>query len=143
MNNHFETPAGRARRFQSSNSASNPIYRVSPEARRFTLTSLCLILALPVLLSINGCAQLHLDPDRELAPTQRPDQAWTPPTFISEANESVSRIDQLRRFGETDNQPASSTKPYDLPSLVDLALKTTPQTRHAWYTTLAANAEFG
>ena len=142
-NNHFETPADRASHFQPSKSASKPIYRISPAVRRFTLASLRLILTLPVLFSINGCAQLHLDPDQELAPTQRPDRAWTPPIFISEANESASKIDQLRRFSDTDNQSPSSTKVYDLPSLVDLALRTSPQTRHAWYTALGPNAELG
>jgi outer membrane protein TolC len=121
----------------------NPIYRVSPAAFHFILASLRVILTVPILFLINGCALLHLDFDREVAPTERPDQAWTPPLSVTEANETVSKIDQLRRFDRTDNQPASSTKVYDLPSLVDLALRTNPQTRHAWYAALAANAELG
>jgi outer membrane protein len=143
MNHHFDTPADRARRFQSSDSANNPMDCASPAARYFTLASLGLILTVLILFLINGCAPLHLDPDRELAPTERPDQAWKPPVSISEANESVSKIDQLRRFGETANQPLPSTKVYDLPSLVDLALRTSPQTRQAWYVALAANAGLG
>ena len=142
MNNYFKTPANRARRARSGDSASNPIYGASPKAWR-PAALLRVVLTLPVLFSINGCAQFHPDPDRELAPPHRPDLAWTPPAFVSEANQSASQIDQLRRFSETDNQPLSSAKVYDLPALVDLALRTSPQTRRAWYTALGANAELG
>ncbi|MGO9603126.1 MAG: TolC family protein [Candidatus Binataceae bacterium] len=39
--------------------------------------------------------------------------------------------------------PSAEYGGYDLPALVDLALRTNPQTRHAWYAAQAANAQLG
>ncbi len=101
------------------------------------------MLTLSVLFSISGCGSLPLRPDPELAPSQNPDQAWTPPIFINSPENSVSKLDQLRRFDGKDDLPASGTRAYDLTSLVDLALRTSPQTRQAWYAALAADAGLG
>jgi outer membrane protein TolC len=55
----------------------------------------------------------------------------------------VSKLDQLRRFDETEVRRMSVKGAYDLPTLIDLALKTSPQTRRAWYAALKANAQLG
>jgi len=55
----------------------------------------------------------------------------------------VSKLDQLGRFDETAVRRMSVNGAYDLLTLIDLALKTNPQTRRAWYAALKANAQLG
>jgi outer membrane protein len=57
--------------------------------------------------------------------------------------QGATKLQDLRRFGEKGAMPSPGVQPYDLPSLVDLALKTSPQTRHAWFAALKANAQLG
>jgi outer membrane protein TolC len=59
------------------------------------------------------------------------------------ADDGVSKLDQLRRFDETEVRRLSVNGAHDLPTLIDLALKTNPQTRGAWYAALKANAQLG
>ena len=111
--------------------------------RRHHRSALPLILALGLLPSMVGCTLLQLKPDSEVAPSQNSDQPWNAPLFITSANDSVANLEELRHFGVNDGRRGPGTKAYDLPSLVDLALRTNPQTRHAWYAGLAAEAELG
>lgn len=102
-----------------------------------------LILTLGLVASMGGCAPLHLKPDPEIAPSQNSDQPWNAPPSISSVNDSASKLEELRLLGENHAPRGTGTKVYDLPSLVDLALKTSPQTRRVWYKDLAAEAELG
>jgi outer membrane protein len=100
-------------------------------------------LTLALLASLGGCGSLQLNPDQEIAPSQKADQVWTPPLSITQPNDPVSTLQQLRRFDESEALQAQGTRAYDLPSLVDLALRTSPQTRHAWYAALEAEGQLG
>ena len=90
-----------------------------------------------------GCALLHLNPDPEVAPSRNADQAWTPPLSVTGLNNPISDLQQLRRLRENSAPRASGTQTYDLPSLVDLALRTNPQTQHAWYAAVEAEDQLG
>ncbi len=59
---------------------------------------------------------------------------------VTVANVTPEKVQQLRQTG-----PPLSPVPqtYNLPALVDLALKTNPQTRRAWYAAQSANAQLG
>jgi outer membrane protein len=88
-----------------------------------------------------GCASLYPRPDPEISPPRTVDQAWAPPLSITDANASMSNLQQLRRYQE--NEGPAHPRDYDLPSLVDVALRTNPQTRQAWYGAQQAEAQFG
>jgi outer membrane protein len=92
---------------------------------------------------LTGCASFHLNPDQEVAPSAMVDRTWMPPLSITNANNAISKLQYLRRFDEETTLSGQIKQPYDLPALVDLALRTSPQTRQAWYAALAANAELG
>jgi outer membrane protein TolC len=92
---------------------------------------------------LTGCASFRLNPDREVAPSEKVDRAWAPPLSITNADNAVSNLQQLLRLDENNTLSGQIAQPYDLPALIDLALRTSPQTRQAWYAALAANAELG
>ena len=100
------------------------------------------LLTLVLVVSTGGCGSLKLSSDPELAPPREADQVWTPPPTVAQLNEPLSSLQRLRHFDENGALQASGTRVYDLPSLVDLALKTSPQTRHVWYAALEADAQF-
>ena len=93
--------------------------------------------------SLEGCAALRFAPDSEVAPSGNADRVWMPPPSVTGENEAAPKLPDLRRFEETGAVPSQGTQAYNLPSLVDLALRTSPQTRHAWYAALQANAQLG
>jgi outer membrane protein len=128
---------------QPSDSVTNPTCRISSIARYISRTLLPLVLTFAILSSVPGCASLCFDPDPEVAPSRTADRAWTPPVSLSKAEDGVSKLDQLRRFDETEMPRKSLNGTYDLSTLIDLALKTNPQTRRAWYDALKANAQLG
>jgi hypothetical protein len=128
MNNDLGN-ANRARPHLSADSVINPIDRVSCTARYFSQNLLPLVLTVAVLSSVPGCGSLHLNPDPAVAPSRTADRAWTPPLSLTNGDDRVSKLDQLRRFDETEVRRLSVTGAYDLPALIDLALKTNPQTR--------------
>ena len=102
--------------------------------------AVCLMLALVA--SIGGCGSVRLNPDPEVAPSANVERVWAAPLSIVSANQASSKLGQLRSFdGKTAG--AASAPPYDLSALIDLALRTNPQTRRAWYAAQAADAELG
>jgi outer membrane protein len=105
-----------------------------------SLEAVLLILAFAA--SLGGCASFHFEPDAEVAPSGNVDRVWTPPASIRREGEEASELQDLRRFGGK-AVPTPGAQPYDLPSLVELALRTSPQTRHAWYAALEADAQLG
>ena len=110
---------------------------------RILTRSLFVLSMLALVHWLGGCGSLNCNPDPELAPSPKSDQVWTPPVSVTHTNDAASTLQQLRRFDGNMAPGASGTRAYDLPSLVDLALRTSPQTRHAWYTALEANAQTG
>ena len=50
---------------------------------------------------------------------------------------------ELRNVGESNGLQGHNAEAYDLPALVDLALRINPQTRSAWYAAQAAQAQLG
>ena len=90
-----------------------------------------------------GCGSLHLNPDLEDAPSGRVDRVWSPSPSISVANQAAPKLAELRTLDESNELQTLKPGGYDLPALVDLALRTNPQTRRAWYAAQAANAQLG
>src|SRR5215475_12315991 len=84
-----------------------------------------------------ACDSLHLEPDRELAPPGQVDKVWVPPASIKLADQASFRFQHL------DLKENGVHGAYDLPSLVDLALRRNPGTQHAWYAAQAAEAGLG
>ena len=93
--------------------------------------------------SIAGCGSFHLNPEPEVAPSRGANGVWTPPIALENAGDGASQLDQLRHFDETEVRTLSVSGAYDLPTLIDLALKKNPETRRAWYAAVKANAQLG
>ena len=109
-------------------------------ARRSNAVFLMFVQMLALAASAGGCGFLRLNPDPEVAPSADVTRVWRPPTSITVANEAGPKLAELRSL----NRPRRRTPPeYDLPALIDLALKTNPQTRRAWYAAQAAQAQLG
>jgi outer membrane protein len=87
---------------------------------------------------------VHLEPDSAVAPSARVDRSWTAPESVRIADANASVLQELRATDASANlrRPAN-TQQYDLPALVELALRTNPQTRSAWYAAQAADAQLG
>src|SRR5215472_10422273 len=66
-----------------------------------------------------------------------------PPPSITYRDQDASKLQDLRRFEAKGALQSPARPEYDLPALLDLALRTSPQTRNAWYAALAANAQLG
>jgi outer membrane protein len=90
-----------------------------------------------------ACGPIHFNPGTDVAPSDDPARVWIPPLSVASANESTSRLEELRAVNLTPLQPASAGNEYDLPTLVDVALRSNPQTRRAWYQARAAAAQYG
>jgi len=90
-----------------------------------------------------GCGSIHLNPDSELAPSEKAQNAWTPPPSTEALNRPFANLEQLRGFEEKGTLQTPGKRAYDLPSLVDLALRLSPQTRHAWYVALEDEGQLG
>jgi outer membrane protein TolC len=66
-----------------------------------------------------------------------------PPTSIRLADQGASKLQELRSIEAKGAPQSPAVQEYDLPALLDLALRTSPQTRNAWYAALTANAQLG
>ena len=111
-------------------------------ARSWSVT--LVLLAITVLAGSCGSLPLNPDPpDPEVAPSGDFARVWTPPPASSVALEASPKLADLRTVDASDRPQALNHGDYDLPALVDLALKTNPQTRRAWYSAQAANAQLG
>src|SRR5262249_28699533 len=93
--------------------------------------------------SLAGCASFRFEPDAQVAPSQNVDRVWMPPSSITLADQDALKLQDLRRFEAKGALQSPASHEYDLPALIDFALRTSPQTRSAWYTALAANAQLG
>jgi outer membrane protein len=112
-------------------------------ARRSNAVFLMFVQMLALAASAGGCAALRFNPDPEVAPSGNVDRVWAAPRYISDANEAVSKLEPLRSLEQNNALRTAGAQTYDLPALVDLALRTNPQTRRAWYAAQAADAELG
>ncbi len=88
---------------------------------------------------VAGCASFRLNTDSEVASPASVSHAWSPPASI---NLSAPSSDQIHGHDDEARSPLSDHA-HDLPELVDLALKTNPQTRRDWYAAQAADAQLG
>ena len=128
---------------RKSGSLSKPADGISwTAARAFAWPLAPLLLTLALAASVVGCVSIHLDPDAEVAPSKKAEQVWTPPASTEALNRPVTNLEQLRSQ-ERDALQASGKQTYDLPALVDLALRLSPQTRHAWYVALENEGQLG
>jgi outer membrane protein TolC len=102
------------------------------------------ILALAILVFAGGgCGSLRLNPDPEVAPSANVAHLWRPPASVTVVNEAAPKLAELRTIDQSDRPQQPNAGEYDLPALVDIALRTNPQTRRAWYAAHAANAQLG
>ena len=93
-----------------------------------------------VLLSLfAGCAPFHRNTDSEVASPPSVSHPWSPP---ASANLPAPTSDQIQEH-EQEVRSALSDHAHNLPELVDLALKTNPQTQRDWYAAQAAEAQLG
>ncbi|MGO9057305.1 MAG: TolC family protein, partial [Candidatus Binataceae bacterium] len=102
-----------------------------------------LSLALALVVSLAGCGSIHLDRDPDIAPAASVDRIWIPPQSVRVANVAAPRLEELRNVGESTGPQGHNAAAYDLPALVELALRINPQTRSAWYAAQAAQAGLG
>lgn len=125
-------------------SLSKPADSISrTAARAFAWPVVALLLTLVLAVSAVGCGAIHLEPDAELAPSEKADKVWTPPSSIEALNRPVTNLEQLRRFEEKGTVQTGGKRVYDLPSLVDLALRLNPRTRYAWHVALEHESQLG
>jgi len=101
-----------------------------------------LTLVVMLALSTISCASIPPDRDSDVAPTTKVDRSWIPPPSVS-APGTALQPGELGNAGASNSPSGASTKAYDLPALIDLALRSNPQTRSAWYAALAAQAQLG
>jgi outer membrane protein len=100
--------------------------------------------AFALMFALGGCGSLHLEPDSTVTPTATVDRPWTPPESVRIASVEAPGFQDLRGIGASVNlQRPANNQQYDLPALVELALRTNPETRNAWYAARAADAELG
>jgi len=136
-------PSSSARPRQSRNSVTKAGYHVPRAATREFVRSLSFVLLpLAILAFVGSCGSLRLNPDPEVAPSGDSARVWTPPQSVRVANEAAPKLAELRTIDESQQLPQLNSE-YDLPALVDLALRTNPQTRRAWYGAQAAYAQLG
>jgi outer membrane protein len=90
-----------------------------------------------------GCGPIHFNPGQDIAPSNEPARVWIPPVSVASATATTSTLDELRAVELQPAQPAPPGNEYDLPTLIDLALRSNPQTRQAWYQARAAAAQYG
>jgi outer membrane protein len=98
---------------------------------------------LAIVVFVASCGSLRLNPDPEVAPSGNFARVWTPPRSVSAANQAAPKLSELRTIGESNSTQVQKPGGYDLPALVDLALRTNPKSQAAWYAAQAANAQFG
>jgi outer membrane protein len=102
-----------------------------------------LSLALAMMVSVLGCGSIHIDRDPDIAPAANVNRTWIPPKSVSVANVAAPQLEELRNVGESTGLQGHNAAAYDLPALVELALRINPQTRSAWYAAQAAQAQLG
>jgi outer membrane protein len=103
----------------------------------------CLALLAPLLLAC-GAQRPPQDPRDAWQPTEQlappaPDRSWEPPP----AAESYRAPRDAWRAGDDLRALPDATTTYDLPALVDLALRDNPTTRSSWQAARAAAARYG
>ena len=94
------------------------------------------LLSFVVLALAEGCAQFGIHTDPEISSASSVSRMWTPPSASTLANNGIDLL-------ETHEEKSSPDEVYDLSKLIELALKTNPQTRRAWYAAQAAAAQLG
>jgi outer membrane protein len=107
------------------------------------LSSEAVFVTLMLAASLGGCASYRLQPDSEVAPSGNVDRVWMPSPSIRLADQEASKLQDLRSIEARGGLQSPAVQEYDLPALLDLALRASPQTRNAWYGALAANAQLG
>jgi len=112
-------------------------------SRAFARASLRLVVQLLLAVSVIGCGSIQLKPDSELAPSKQVEQVWTPPASNASLNRPLANAEEMRVFEDKNALQTSGARTYDLPSLVDMALRLNPETRRAWYVALHNEAQLG
>jgi len=102
-----------------------------------------IILICVAVAALAGCGLVRFEPDSEVTPSRSVDESWTVPISLASRADAVSSLKGIRGVGESQEIRPQAPRQYDLPALIDLALKTSPQTQQAWYAARAANAGLG
>lgn len=95
----------------------------------------------PVLLV--ACGAIQFNPGKDVAPSADAASVWIPPVSAANAGESGATLNELKVVNRQSTQSAPAVATYDLPALIDVALRSNPQTRRAWYGAQAAAAQYG
>lgn len=95
------------------------------------------------LATLNGCGPIQLNPGGDVAPSHDPARAWTPPPSVANAIRATSGRDELKALDLQLVQPTPPGDLYDLPTLIDIALRLNPETKRAWYAAEGAAAQYG
>src|SRR6516162_3858379 len=110
---------------------------------RLARTTAAIALAVGVGMAGSGCSQVQLHPGEDVAPSREPARAWVPPATVASASETTSGRDELKALNFQTGRPALGGDRYDLPTVIDVALRSNPQTKLAWYGAEAAAAQYG
>ena len=109
----------------------------------FVRPSFHALLPIAILVLVASCSSFRLSPDPEIAPSGNSARPWTSPGSITSDKEAAPKLAELRMIDQSNALTTPSPGGYDLPALVDLALRTNPQTQRAWYAAQAADAQLG
>ena len=111
--------------------------------QRLARTTAVIALAVGVSVAGPGCNQIQLNPGEDVAPSRDAGRAWIPPTSVANANQTNSGREELKALNLHPALPVPPGDQYDLPTLIDIALRSNPQTRRAWYGAQSAAAQYG
>ena len=111
--------------------------------QRLARTTAVIALAVGVSVAGSGCNQIQLNPGEDVAPPRDAGRAWIPPTSVANANQTNSGREELKALNLHPALPVPPGDQYDLPTLIDIALRSNPQTRRAWYGAQSAAAQYG
>src|SRR5690348_5307937 len=88
----------------------------------FALSSEAVFVTLMLAASLGGCASYRFEPDPEVAPSGSVDRVWMPPSTRL-VDQEASKLQDLRSFEAKGALQSPAVQEYDLPALLDLALR--------------------
>ncbi|MGH7780875.1 MAG: TolC family protein [Candidatus Binataceae bacterium] len=116
--------------------------RGKPPCARISIRAMVLMLAASA--AIAGCARYAERPEitPDLYSPVAADRQWTP-AARAEAQYHVAMVTQEIAQAASEDHSAAGASHYDLPRLIDLALRLNPSTRQSWQSARAAAAAYG
>jgi hypothetical protein len=100
---------------------------------RLAWTTAVIALTVGVGMAGSGCSQIQLHPGEDVAPSREPARARVAPATVASASETTSGRDELKTLNFQTGQQALGGERYDLPTVIDVALRSNPQSKRAWF----------